>query len=363
MPGWPDRRLTGLFGTRHPIVQAPMAGATSTDMIIGAMAGGALGSLPCGMLTPDGVAAAVAAIRERSDAPLNLNFFCHRLPPAPDIAAWQAALASYYAEYGIADAGPPPPLRAPFDAAMGEAAVAAKPAVASFHYGLPDEALLAPLRAAGIAIVSSATTVAEARHLAARGCDAIIAMGYEAGGHRGWFLGEEPDSQIGTMALVPQVVDAVACPVIAAGGIADARGIAAALMLGAAGVQIGTAYLFTDEAPISAAHRRALNGPEAEATLLTNLFSGGVARGMRNRLVAELGPMADAAPPFPHASAALAPLRKANEALGGGDFSPLWAGQTAPLGRAGTARALTERLASEALARLDGSGSHPPQSR
>lgn len=332
-----------------------MAGATSNALVLAAMAGGAIGSLPCGMMTPEQMRAAVAAIRAESDAPLILNFFCHRLPPAPDMGEWEAALAPFYAEYGIADPGPPPPIRAPFDAAMAAATVEAAPTAASFHYGLPDEALLAPLRDAGILTLSSATTPAEARALAARGCDAIIAQGWEAGGHRGWFLDPDMDNQIGTMALVPQIVDAVDCPVIAAGGVGDARGIAAAMMLGASGVQIGTAYLFTPECPIAPAFRAALASAEAEATVLTNLFSGGVARGMRNRLIAALGARSPLAPPFPYASAALAPLRKAAEAQGKGDFTPLWAGQAARLGHEGEgAEALTRRLAAEALALLGG---------
>lgn len=350
MTGWPDRRLIDLLGTRHPIIQAPMAGATSNDLVIEAMAGGAMGSLPCGMMTPDEVSTAVSVIRQRSDAPLNLNFFCHHLPPSPDTQRWEAALKRFYTEWEIAEGGPPPPIRAPFDAAMAAATLAAAPNVASFHYGLPDESLIAPLRAAGIGILASATTVAEARALAARGCDAIVAQGYEAGGHRGWFLSHDRDSQVGTMALVPQIVDAVDCPVIAAGGIADARGIAAAMMLGAAGVQIGTAYLLTPECPIAAPYRHSLTSKDREETVLTNLFSGGIARGIRNRLINALGPVSPDAPPFPHASAAIAPLRRAAEAAGKGDFTPLWAGQAAALVRAAGARQLTEELAAGALA-------------
>lgn len=354
MSGWPDRRLIDLLGTRYPIIQAPMAGATSNELVAAAMAGGALGSLPCGMMTPAEVLTAVSIVRQRSDGPLNLNFFCHHLPPPPDTRGWQAMLAPLYAEYGITDTGPPPPIRAPFDAAICAATVEAAPAVASFHYGLPDDRLLAPLRDAGIMILASATTVAEGRYLAARGCDAIIAQGYEAGGHRGWFLSSDRDSQIGTMALVPQLVDAVDCPVIAAGGIADARGIAAALMLGAAGVQLGTAYLFADESPISAAYRAALASESREETVLTNLFSGGVARGMRNRMIETFGAISAEAPAFPYASAALAPLRKAAEAEGKADFTPLWVGQAAALGRPSGAQAMTEAFAAGALALIGG---------
>ncbi|MGJ8536361.1 MAG: NAD(P)H-dependent flavin oxidoreductase [Parasphingopyxis sp.] len=347
---WPDDRLTKLFGTQHPIIQAPMAGATSPALVAAAMAGGALGSLPCGMLDGNAVRESVNAIRALETGPLNLNFFCHDLPPDEDDGDWRAALAPFYGEYGIDGSGPTPPIRKPFDAAMCTVVEEVRPGIVSFHFGLPDASLLDRVRATGARILSSATTVDEARFLADRGCDAVIAQGYEAGGHRGWFLDTEPSSQIGTFALVPMIVDAVSVPVIAAGGIADARGIAAALALGAAGVQLGTAYLFADEAPISDVFRQALMSDRAGQTVLTNLFSGGVARGIANRLTDSIGAISDRAPPYPYASAALAALRSVAEAAGDDGFSPLWAGQAAPLGAPTTAQALTERLAREALA-------------
>lgn len=350
--GWPDDRLTRLFGTPHPIVQAPMAGATSPSLVAGAMAGGALGSLPCGMLDGDGVREAAAAVRALAAGPINLNFFCHTMPPDEDDGDWRAALAPFYSEYGIDGPGQAPPVRKPFDAAMCAVVEEVRPEIVSFHFGLPDAPLLGRVRATGARILSSATTVDEARFLADRGCDAVIAQGYEAGGHRGWFLDTDRDSQIGTFALVPLIADAVSVPVIAAGGIADSRGIAAALALGAAGVQLGTAYLFAGEAPISAVFRRALGSERAHHSVLTNLFSGGAARGIPNRLTEEFGALSDRAPPYPHASAALAALRRAAEAAGDDGFSPLWAGQAAPLGAPTTAQALTERLAREALARI-----------
>jgi nitronate monooxygenase len=207
-------------------------------------------------------------------------------------------------------------------------------------------------------VIASATTVKEARWLEAEGCDAVIAMGFEAGGHRGIFLSDDPAGdmarQVGTFALVPQVVDAVKIPVIAAGGIGDARGIVAAFALGASAVQLGTAYLFTPEARIPAWHRAALEKASDDATMVTNLFTGRPARGIANRLMRELGPLAAEAPRFPLAGGGLLPLRQVAEAAGSGDFSSQWAGQAAALGRSLPAGDLTRKLAAEALARLGG---------
>jgi nitronate monooxygenase len=222
----------------------------------------------------------------------------------------------------------------------------------SFHFGLPEPKLLQRIKAGGFLVVSSATTAAEARWLEARGVDAIIAQGNEAGGHRGIFLSDDIATQPGTFALVPQIVDAVKVPVIATGGITDARGIAAAFALGAAGVQIGTAYLWCPEAKISAPHRAALKSARDDGTALTNLMTGRPARGIVNRLMREVGPISDVAPDFPLAAGALAPLRAKAEAQGAGDFSPMWAGQAAALGRAMPAGQLTKTLAAEALKQM-----------
>ena len=354
--GWPDTRFTARVGVALPIVQAPMAGAGGSALAIAASRGGALGSLPCGMASPDQARAEVAAFRQAADAPVNLNFFCHTLPEGVDERAWRARLAPFYAEFGIEDAGAGAPLRAPFDDAMCAVVEEARPAMVSFHFGLPAPALLDRVRATGALVIGNATSVAEARWLAERGVDFVIAQGWEAGGHTGRFLGADPAEQMGLFALLPQVVDAVAVPVIAAGGIADARGIAAAFMLGAAAVQIGSAYLRAPESLVSPMHRAGLAGAAAERTVMTNLFSGGLARGMRNRLIDALGPIGPDAPPYPYASNALAPLRRAAEARGDGGFSPLWAGQAARLGRDEPAEALTARLGREALALLGGQG-------
>ena len=232
-----------------------------------------------------------------------------------------------------------------------------KPDVVSFHFGLPAEPLLGRLKAAGFPVMSSATTAAEARWLEERGVAAVIAQGYEAGGHRGMFLSDDLAAQVGTFALIPQVVDAVKVPVIAAGGVTDARGIAAAFALGAAGVQMGTAYLWSPEAKISAPHRAALRSARDDGTAVTNLMTGRPARGFVNRVMRDIGPISDVAPEFPLAAGALAPLRAKAEAQGSGDFSPLWAGQAASLGRTLPAGELTRKLAADALARLREMGS------
>jgi len=353
---WPDRRLLGLFGVAHPIVQAPMAGAMDVNLAVAAAQGGALASLPAGMLNAQQLRDQVAAFRAAAgDKPLNLNFFAHK-PPVPSNArehAWRERLKPYYVEMGI-DSNAPVPVtnRAPFDDALCGAVEDVKPTVVSFHYGLPDEGLVARVKAAGCKVMSTATTVKEARWLVERGCDAIIAQGVEAGGHRGMFLTDNLATQLGTFALVPQLVDAVSVPVIAAGGIGDARGIAAALALGAAGVQIGTAYLHCPEAKITAPHRAALKSASDESTAVTNVMTGRPARGIVNRVMRELGPVRDDVPEFPLAGGALAPLHAKGQAQGSGDFSPMWAGQAAALGHELSAQALTEQLATETQALL-----------
>ncbi|MBM3366772.1 MAG: nitronate monooxygenase [Betaproteobacteria bacterium] len=340
--------ITKLLGIDLPVIQAPMAGSQGSAMAIAVSNAGGLGSLPCAMLSPDGIAQELAAITAGTKRPVNVNFFCH-VPPAPDAvreAAWRAKLSPYYEEYGIdADRISAGPGRAPFSAEAADVLQAFKPAVVSFHFGLPSKDLLARARSWGAKILSSATTVAEARWLEAQGVDAIIAQGNEAGGHRGVFLSEEVSTQPGTFALLPQVVKTVKLPVIAAGGIADAQGARAALALGASGVQVGTAYLLCPESQASAVHRAALKSPQASETALTNLFSGRPARGIVNRLMRELGPMSAVAPAFPLAAVAVAPLRAAAEKLGRGDFSPLWSGQNATGCREVPAAQITKDLA------------------
>jgi nitronate monooxygenase len=352
---WPDRRLLDLLGVELPIIQAPMAGANASAMAIAVCEAGGLGSLPCAMLDAAKVRAEIGTIRQRTGKPINLNFFCHA-PAKPNPvrdAAWKLRLARYYTELGLDPAAEAPAVnRAPFDKAMCGIVEDLAPEVVSFHFGLPAPELLSRVRAAGCRVLSSATTVAEARWLEDRGCDAIIAQGCEAGGHRGMFLDDAVATQPGTFALVPQVADAVEVPVIAAGGIADGRGIAAAFALGAAGVQIGTAYLFTPEALITDLHRAALADARDDGTALTNLFSGRPARSLINRLIREVGPISDLAPAFPTAGAALAPLKAKAEPAGSADFSSLWSGEAAALARPLGSADLTRRLAEDAARRL-----------
>jgi nitronate monooxygenase len=348
---WPNEKLRDLLGLDLPIIQAPMAGANGAEMAIAVSEAGGLGSLPCAMLDSVKASAEIGIIRQHTNKPINVNFFCHT-PATPDPvrhAAWQDKLAAYYTELGVdAAAAPPGASRTPFDNAMCEVVEEHRPEVVSFHFGLPEKTLLDRVKACGSIVLCSATTVEEALWLEANDCDAIIAQGYEAGGHRGLFLSEDISTQPGTFALIPQIVDAVNVPVIAAGGVADGRGIAAAFALGAAGVQIGTAYLFTPESLISDLHRNALLSATDSATALTNLFSGKPARGLVNRVMREVGPMLADAPPFPTAGAALAPLKAKAEKSGLADFSSLWAGQAASLGSNLNARDLTLQLARDA---------------
>lgn len=318
------------LGTELPIVQAPMAGVQRSRLAATVCAAGGLGSLPGAMFDAAGLRPELQALAAQARGPWNVNFFVHE-PPVPDAQAearWRARLAPYYAEHGIdASQVPAGAGRQPFSAAIAEVLEEFKPAVVSFHFGLPAPALLARVKAWGAQVWSSATTVAEALWLQQHGADVVIAQGLEAGGHRGHFLSHDLALQSGTMALLPQIVDAVSVPVVAAGGIADARGVQAALALGAAAVQVGTAYLCCDEAETSAVHRAALRDPAAGAAVLTRLFTGRPARGIENRLMRELGALSADAPAFPTATAALAPLRAKAEALGLTDFTHLWSGQ------------------------------------
>jgi nitronate monooxygenase len=352
---WPDRRILDLFGIELPILQAPMAGAQGSELAIAVSQAGGLGALPCAMLSAEQARSELALIRGATDRPVQVNFFCHTPPPgdAERETRWRERLAGYYDELGLdRDAPLSGASRAPFDERLCAVVEEFRPEVVSFHFGLPSGDLLKRVRAAGPKIVASATTVEEARWLDAAGCDAIIAQGYDAGGHRGMFLSGDVSRQVGTMALVPQVADAVRVPVIAAGGIADGRGIAAALALGASAVQIGTAYLLCPEARVRPAHREALRKAKDDGTAVTNVFTGRPARGFVTRVVREVGPMTELAPEFPSAATAMAPLRSAAESRGSTDFSPMWAGQAAGLGRESGAGDLTRRLAEEAIARL-----------
>ena len=340
--------LRDLLGTELPIIQAPMASVQASALAVAVSNAGALGSLPCAMLDTAAMRRELFAICSQTRKPFNVNFFCHA-PPPPDAArdaAWLERLAPYYAELGV-DAGaiPKGPARLPFSREAAEALAEFKPRVVSFHFGLPAPELLQLVRAWGAKVLASATTVEEALWLEARGVDAVIAQGLEAGGHRGMFLGEDIATQVGTFALVPQVARAVRVPVIAAGGVADARGVAAAMALGAAGVQAGTAFLLCPECTTSAVHRAALASEAARVTALTNLFTGRPSRGIVNRVMRNLGPMNAAAPRFPGAAPFMAPLRARAESAGNGDFSPLWSGQNASACREALAAEVVRELA------------------
>jgi nitronate monooxygenase len=352
---WPDRRLIDLFKTEFPIVLAPMAGVMDAELVIAVAQGGGLGSLPCAMLSAEKAREQVGIIRQRVSAPVNLNFFCHKAVEADPAreAAWRRRLAAYYREHNL---DPDAPInaanRAPFDAAFCAVVEELKPEIVSFHFGLPEPSLLRRVKATGAVVLASATIVKEAIWLEENGADVIIAQGAEAGGHRSMFLTDNIAEQLGTFALVPQVVDAVKVPVIAAGGIADGRGIAAAFALGAAGVQIGTAYLRCPESKVSAQGRVALAQALDDSTVITNVMTGRPARGVVNRVMREVGPVSSDVPAFPHAATALGPLKAAAEKQGKVDFSNLWAGQSVRLGREMPAAELTRALAGAALTRM-----------
>ncbi|MDP3272761.1 nitronate monooxygenase family protein [Limnobacter sp.] len=337
-----------IFNTQYPLVQAPMAGVQTSALCIAVSNAGGLGSLPCAMLTASQLRTELLAIQEGTKRPYNVNFFAHT-PPEIDAARnlkWKNALAPYYSEMGLnIEEFPSGQGRTPFNAESAELLEEFKPPYVSFHFGLPKPELLKRVKAMGAQVISSATTVDEALWLQAQGCDFIIAQGLEAGGHRGHFLNHDLNLQMGTFALLPQIVKAVNVPVIAAGGIASSKGVTAAMALGAGAVQVGTAYLLAPECSTSAIHRKALQSEAARHTALTNLFSGRPARGIVNRVMRELGALSEFPPEFPLATPGIAPLRAKAESMGSGDFSPLWAGQNASECKNASAAMITQELA------------------
>lgn len=339
-----------MLGVEVPLIQAPMAGSQDSRLAIAVADAGGLGSLPTAMMSPDTLQSEVAAIRAATSAPFNLNFFCHE-PPAADAAreeAWRARLAPFYRELGVDESAiPDGPVRAPFTHAIADLLDSDPPGVVSFHFGLPAPDLLARVKRWGAVVLSSATTVEEGQWLEANGADIVIAQGLEAGGHRGMFLTADIATQVGTFALVERLAATLTVPVVAAGGISTPRGVRAALALGAAGVQSGTAFLLAAEATTVPLHRAALSSAHAGTTAITHLFTGRPARGIVNRLMRELGPMGGAPPDFPLAGAAVMPLRTAAEDRGSSDFSPLWAGQNAATCRETTAAEVVRVLGAE----------------
>lgn len=353
---WTDHRLMELLQVDHPLLLAPMAGSGGSKLAIAVARAGGLGSIPCASISAEKVISEVTTFRDAIDAPINLNFFAHtpRKPTAEENQRWLKRLAPYFEEFSI----PPPSSsassggRAPFDEAMCRLVEDMKPEVVSFHFGLPHENLLKRVRATGAKIIASATTVSEGIWLSKHGIDAVIAQGYEAGGHRGNFLANDMSAQPGLFALLPQLVDAVDIPVIAAGAVADGRGMAAALMLGASGVQVGTAFLLSSESIAAPVHKSALKGAKDDNTALTNVLTGRPARGVINRVMKEIGPLTSDAPPFPLAGGPLGPLKEITEKKGQGDFQPLWSGQSGGMAKEGSAESIALAIIQDAIDHL-----------
>lgn len=320
------------LGSDHPVIQAPMAGVQGSDLAIAVCKAGGIGSLPCAMLNPDQIKSEIEKIAAATANPFNVNFFCHQAPEFDQKKEqrWQSVLSPWFKQYSISPQDIPSGSgRQPFSGQTADVLEPFKPAVVSFHFGLPESGLLARVKSWGATVLSSATTVNEALWLEANGADGIIAQGLEAGGHRGMFLTDDLTSQVGTFALLPQIVNAVGLPVVAAGGISNSAGVKAALALGAAAVQMGTAFLLCDEAGTSALHRAAIKDKAASHTAITNVFSGRPARSIVNTAVREIGPLSNDVQSFPLAAAAITEIRKKAEAQGSSDFSPLWCGQNA----------------------------------
>lgn len=352
---WPNSRLTDLLGIEHPIIQAPMAGATTPAMAAAVSNGGGLGSHGCAMHTPDQFRADTRQIMDATNRAINVNFFVHEPPGHDDTknAQAQALLEPYYEEFNLGSVPKAEPVHFPFDDAMLEAVLETRPRVVSFHFGLPSAAIVETIKENGIKVLSSATTVREAVDLENRGCDAVIAQGWEAGGHRGTYLSQATGAQVGTFSLVPQIVDALEVPVIAAGGIADGRGIAAAFALGASGVQIGTAFLNCPESSTSDTHKTALLSTRDEDTRITTAFSGNPARGLTNRYIEEMAPHQNELPDFPLMNTLGGLLRKHGAATANRDFIALWSGQSASMNKVLPAAELLQLLIDDAQRHLN----------
>lgn len=322
-----SEKIRHLLGAAKPFIQAPMAGVDTPEMAAQVAKSGGVGSLACAMLTPPQIIDAYAYIRQHTDKPFNLNFFCHHQPEKSDVQQerWKARLSGYYKEFGL-DPGSvaPSTARAPFDETFCALVEELRPGIVSFHFGLPEERLLRRIKDAGNIVLSSATTAEEAIWLERRGCDVIIAQGAEAGGHRGMFLSDDVSVQQNTDDLLAQVLHVVSVPVVAAGGLADTADIRRVLDAGAAAVQVGTAFLFCKEARVAPLHRDMLKTDHP--TVLTNVFSGRPARGIVNRFIEEVGPISPDAPAFPYAADLVNPLRQASEKSGSADFMQMWSG-------------------------------------
>jgi nitronate monooxygenase len=347
---WPKSDLTDLLKIRHPVIQAPMAGSATVALAAAVSNTGGLGSLGLATTPLDKVRSEVCTLQTVTRNPFNLNFFVHEMPQGnkESEALTRKRLEPFYECAGL-DQKPvssAPPFGV-FDKETVALLLELQPAVVSFHFGLPEASLLNPLKDAGCIILCSATTVAEAKMLESDGADAVIAQGWEAGGHRAGFDRTPDDFGIGTMALVPQIVDAVNLPVIAAGGIADGRGIAAAFALGASGVQMGTAFLSCPEASVSDVHRSAIRNATEQDTRLTSAFSGRPARAKNNRYIETLAEHRQQFPDFPLMYNFIDPLRKKDTR--NLDYQFLLYGQAARLNRDLPASELLATLVEEAL--------------
>ena len=351
---WPDTPLIRLFAIAVPIIQAPMAGETDRPELVAAVSNaGGLGSTGVAYLQPEAIRARIRAVRALTDRPFGVNLF---LPVAADMSAKRIArarqlLALLRADYDLPDS--PAMTAMPDFGAQLAVVLDEKPPVLSFTFGCPTPGQIAQVKAAGIVAVGSATTVPEALALEAAGVDAIVAQGAEAGAHRGTFLAPFDDSLIGLMALVPAMVDRVNVPVIAAGGIMDGRGIAAALMLGAAGAQLGTAFLVSTESGASESWKNAILSLDSDRTRVTSVYSGRPARGIRNRMMEILIPHAEELPGFPAMNSLTRAIRSAAAIGGDPGAQSLWAGQAAPLARGVAAGELLRTLSEETGRRLD----------
>jgi len=347
--------LTQQLGIAYPLVQAPMAGASTVALAVAVAKGGGLGSFAVGTLAPDAIRVGVAQIREQTTQPFNVNLFVidAAAPSAAELDAAMALLNPIRAELGLPPATAPARYSQDYREQL-ETVIALKVPLVSATFGLMDAASIDRLHAAGSRVIGVATNVAEARAWQHNGADFICAQGAEAGGHRGTFIGRAEDSMIGTMALVPQVVDAVSVPVIAAGGMMDGRGIAAALALGAQAAQLGTAFLSCAETAIHPAWKELLRSASDTSTRATRTFSGRHARGIVNEYVRRMTPHEASLPPYPVQNALTGEIRKAAAAANRPEYLSLWAGQAAGMSRARTpgmhAAELVAQLMQETLA-------------
>ncbi|MGW1495734.1 NAD(P)H-dependent flavin oxidoreductase [Streptomyces sp. NPDC002402] len=348
---WARGRLAGLLGLEVPIVQGPFGGGLSSVALASAVSeGGGLGSYGGHILTPDGIGELVGELRKATARPFAVNLWVPHpdeaaAPPDRDrMARYAGLLRPWFEELGLPTAQLEEPPPAPEFEQQIDALLAAEPPVISFVMGIPEARVLDEARRRGIRTVGTATTVEEALAIEAAGMDAVVASGSDAGGHRGSFLRPVNESLVGTFSLVPQVAQAVSIPVVAAGGIADGRGIAAALTLGADGVQVGTGFLATEESGASAIHRAALHGPGAHTTVLTRAFSGRLARAIPNRFTREALAYENELAPYPLQYTLTRPLRTAAAERGLAEYVNLWSGQAAALTRPRGARDYLDEL-------------------